>query len=193
MTTALLLGRGWQEISSINFSEVGLDPVLQGMDTFSKKSVWDWWNLEVFLSSVLWLRRSLFVRCGFSLEITVSSARESWLVFADKSSALRFTGISCRWLNSCGCSIAPQTLHSPLYLYSTSYEKIHKCLLQNSHNKLLAKLERRIRFSLISVFSDSNSNKKVVLPMKLAKSEKNNSPSDLIRADIDSTSLKFDW
>lgn len=120
MTAALLLGRGWQEISSINFSGAGLDPVLQGMDTFSKNSVWDWCNLEVFLSSILWLRRSLFVRRGFSLEITVSSARESWLVFADKSSPLSFSRISCRWLNSHGCYIAPQTLQSSLDLYSIS-------------------------------------------------------------------------
>lgn len=120
MTTALLLGRGWQEISSINFTEVGLGPMLQGMDTFSKNSVWDWCNLEVFLSSILWLRRSLFVRCGFSLEIPVSSATEAWLVFADKSSPLSLSRISCRWLNSRGCHIPPQTLQSSLYFYSMS-------------------------------------------------------------------------
>lgn len=172
MTTALLLGRGWQEISSINFSGAGLDPVLPGMDTFSKNSVWDWCNLEVFLSSILWLKRSLFVRHDFSLEITVSSAMESWLVFADKSSPLSFSRICCKWLNSCGCYIAHQTLQSSLYLYSISLlnflEKICESLLQNSFNKLLAKLERRTRFPLIFVFSESNSNKKVVLCIKLA-------------------------
>lgn len=88
-------------------------------------------------------------------------------------------------------------LYSPLliltqFLYLISHEKIHKCLLQNSLNKLLPKLERRIRFSLISVFSESNSNKKVVLHIKLAKPEKNNPPVDLIRAAIDSISLKLD-
>lgn len=48
--------------------------------------------------------------------------------------------------------------------------------------KLLAKLERGIRFSLISVFSDSNSNKKVVFPIKLGKAGKNNPPAELIHA-----------
>lgn len=70
-------------------------------------------------------------------------------------------------------------LYSPLFiftqfLYLISYEKIHECLLQNSLNKLLAKLERRIRFPLISVFGESNSNKNSnkKVPIKLAKLEK---------------------
>lgn len=67
-------------------------------------------------------------------------------------------------------------LYTPLFifiqfLYLISYEKIHECLLQNSLNKLLAKLARRMRFSLISVFGEGNGNKKMVLPIKLAKPE----------------------
>ena len=174
MTTTLLLGSGWQKISSINFSGAGLGPVLQGIDTSSKSMAWDWRESRArrcLPHPSLWEKRARFARRGLSVAMTVSYAIESWLVFMDKSIPLCFSMISCRWVNSRGCRIAPKTLQSLVYLYLIPYEKINESLLRNTLYKLLAKLERGIMFSLISVFSESNSNKKVAFSVKLAKAE----------------------
>lgn len=121
MTTMLLLGSGWHDISSINFSGAGLGLMLQGMDTFSKNMMWDWWESHAWrclFHPPLRKRRSLLVRVAVLWKWLWATPWTCGLCLWIK--AVHFSRISCRQVNSHGCHIAPRTLQSSVNLWLIS-------------------------------------------------------------------------